>query len=174
MVKEIKVTQPKNFPSVVKAIIEIPKGSKNKYEIDKESGLLKLDRPLFSAMHYPGDYGYIPHTLWEDGDPIDIIVMTNHPVYPLTLTEVRIIGMIDMKDDNESDVKLLGVYNSDPRYAEYHDVKDIKPHQQKEILNFFEYYKQLQKKKVKVNKSIKNKDAALKAILKSQKAYNFS
>lgn len=167
---DTKVKQPKEFPEKVHVIIEIPRGSENKYEVDKESGLLKLDRPLFSSIHYPGDYGYIPNTLWEDGDPIDILVLTNHPVYPLTLAKVKIIGMLDMHDSGENDVKLLGVYDSDPRYAEYQDIKDIRGHKLKEVIHFFESYKHLQGKEVKITNIGSRKDAC-KAILKSKKMF---
>ncbi len=165
-----KITQPKEFPEKAYAIIEIPKGSENKYEVDKESGLLKLDRPLFSCVHYPGDYGYIPETLWEDNDPIDILVLTSHPVYPLTLAKVRIIGMLDMKDDKESDVKLIAVYDSDPRYHEHLDIQDIPSHKLKEIVHFFESYKQLQGKKVKI-KSVKGKREAMIDLKKAKEMY---
>ncbi len=165
-----KITQPREFPDKAFAIIEIPKGSENKYEVDKESGLLKLDRPLFSCVHYPGDYGYIPETLWEDNDPIDILVLTSHPVYPLTLAKVRIIGMLDMKDDKESDVKLIAVYDSDPRYHEHLNLSNISSHKIKEIVHFFESYKHLQGKKVKI-KSVKGKKEAIAALKKAKEIY---
>jgi inorganic pyrophosphatase len=164
---ESKIKQPKDFPKKVNVIIEIPRGSENKYEVDKETGFLRLDRPLFSSIHYPGDYGYIPNTLWDDGDPIDILVLTNHPVYPLTLAEVKIIGMLNMIDGKESDTKLIGVYSSDPRYSEYENLKDVRNHKLKEIVHFFESYKQLQGKEVKI-KAVKNRKDAMKAILKSK------
>jgi len=167
----LDIEQPKEFPEKVNVIIEIPRGSENKYEVDHKTGLLKLDRPLFSSIHYPGDYGYIPGTLWEDGDPIDILVLTNHPVYPLTLAKVRIIGMINMIDGGESDVKLLGVYDSDPRHGEYNDIKDVRSHRMKEIVHFFESYKQLQGKKVTIL-NVKGKKQAYSAILKSKKLYS--
>ncbi len=167
---EGKIKQPKEFPEKVHAIIEIPRGSENKYEVDKESGLLKLDRPLFSSIHYPGDYGYVPNTLWEDGDPIDILVLTNHPVYPLTLAKVKVIGMLDMQDGEESDAKILGVYDTDPRYAEHEDLKDIETHKLKEIVHFFESYKHLQGKTVKITQ-IKGRKDAQKAILLSKKNF---
>ncbi len=166
--KEVK--QPKSFPEKANVIIEIPRGSENKYEIDKETGLLKLDRPLFSSVHYPGDYGYVPGTLWDDGDPIDILVLTSHSVYPLTLAEVRIIGIIDMYDNGESDAKLIAVYDSDPRYEEYKDIKNIRQHKLKEIVHFFESYKKLQGKKVEI-KSVKGRASALKALKRSKKMY---
>jgi inorganic pyrophosphatase len=167
---EEKIRQPKEFPEKVNVIIEIPRGSENKYEVDKETGLLRLDRPLFSSVHYPGDYGYIPKTLWEDGDPIDILVLTNHPVYPLTLAKVRVLGVLDMYDGKESDAKIIGVYDSDPRYEEYKDISDIRKHKLKEIVHFFESYKQLQGKEVKIKK-VKSKKSAMQAILLSKKSY---
>ncbi len=165
-----KITQPKEFPEKAYAIIEIPKGSENKYEVDKKSGLLKLDRPLFSSVHYPGDYGYIPGTLWEDNDPIDVLVLTSHPVYPLTLAKVRILGILDMRDDKKSDVKLIAVYDSDPRYHEHLSISDIPSHKLKEIVHFFESYKHLQGKKVKI-KSVKGKKAAMNMLKKSKEMY---
>lgn len=167
---EKRIKEPEGFPEKVHAIIEIPRGSENKYEIDKETGLLKLDRPLFSSIHYPGDYGYIPNTLWDDGDPIDILVMTNHPVYPLTLAKVRVIGLLDMDDNNENDVKVIGVYDTDPRYEEYFDIGSIRKHKLKEIVHFFESYKQLQGKKVKII-GVKDRQVAFDAILKSKKLF---
>lgn len=162
-----KIRQPDEFPGKANVIIEIPRGSENKYEVDKETGLLKLDRPLFSSIHYPGDYGFIPNTLWDDGDPIDILVLTNHPVFPLTLAEVTIIGMLDMVDGAESDIKLIGVYSTDPRYEEYVDLKDVRSHKLKEIIHFFESYKHLQGRDA-VIRTIKGKQEAMEAILKSK------
>lgn len=170
---DLKISQPSSFPDKVNVIVEIPTGSRNKYEIDKESGLLKLDRPLFSSVHYPGDYGYIPNTLWEDGDPIDILILTTNPVYPLTLCEVRIIGIVDMIDCDESDVKLIGVYESDPRYAEYNDITDVGKHKIREIVHFFESYKILQGKTVKIN-GVSGKTDAVAAINKSIELYKKS
>jgi inorganic pyrophosphatase len=131
-------------PKIVNAIIEIPRDSQQKYELDKESGILKLDRFLYSAVYYPGDYGFIPQTLWEDGDPMDIIILTNKPVYPLTLVRARVIGVIRMIDDKELDDKIIGVYDSDPRYSEYNSLKDIPKHIVAELKHFFETYKELQ------------------------------
>ena len=166
---ESKLKDPECFPEKVHVIIEIPRGSENKYERDKESGLLRLDRPLFSSIHYPGDYGYIPNTLWEDGDPVDIIVLTNHPVYPLTLAIVRVIGMIDMEDEDENDVKIIGVYDTDPRYQDFFDIQDIQKHKLKEVVHFFESYKLLQEKQIKII-GVKEKNIAIEAILKARNA----
>ncbi|MDO8556052.1 MAG: inorganic diphosphatase, partial [Nanoarchaeota archaeon] len=140
----------KNFPNVVNAIIEIPKDSQLKYELDKDSGLLKLDRFLYSAVHYPGDYGFVPQTYWYDRDPIDVIVLTNRSVVPMTLVSVRIIGVLRMIDGDERDEKLLAVYDCDPRFAEYQDIHNIPKHIVAELKHFFETYKELQGKQCKV------------------------
>ncbi len=137
-------------PRIVNAVIEIPRDSQQKYELDKESGILKLDRFLYSAVYYPGDYGFIPQTLWEDGDPMDIIILTNRPVYPLTLVSARVIGVIRMIDENELDDKIIGVYESDPRYSEYNSLRDIPHHVIAELKHFFETYKELQLQSEKV------------------------
>lgn len=165
------VTVGKRSPQVVNAIIEIPKDSKQKYELDKETGLLKLDRFLYSAVHYPGDYGFIPQTLWDDEDPLDIIVLTNRPVYPMTLVEVRIIGVLRMMDGDEKDDKIIGVYDHDPRYKEFDSIKDIPTHVIAELKHFFETYKELQGKKCKILQILDKKDA-MKDVEMSQKLYN--
>src|SRR3989344_2141423 len=140
----------KEAPKVLNVIIEIPKDSQNKYELDKETGLLKLDRVLYSAVYYPGDYGFVPQTLCGDGDPLDVLILSNRPVYPLTLTEVRILGVMKMIDNNEQDDKLIGVYKSDPRFKQFQSIKDVPNHTLEEIKHFFETYKQLQGKQCKV------------------------
>jgi len=157
-------------PSVVHAIIEIPKDSHIKYEMDKETGLLRLDRVLYSAVHYPGDYGFVPQTYWDDGDPLDILVLTNRPVVPMTLAEVRIIGVLRMIDGKEKDDKLIGVYEHDPRFSEFASIKDIPKHTLEEMKHFFETYKQLQGKTCKVL-DILDKDEAYKDIAIAQKLY---
>jgi len=161
----------KKSPNVVNAVIEIPKDSKQKYELDKETGMLKLDRFLYSAVHYPGDYGFIPQTLWDDDDPLDIMVLTNRPVYPMTLVEVRILGVLRMIDDDEKDDKLIGVYDNDPRYKEYQSMKDVPTHVIAELKHFFETYKELQGKKCKIPEILDKKDA-LKDVEAGQKMYN--
>ncbi len=149
-------------PKVVNAIIEIPRDSQLKYELEKESGILKLDRFLYSAVHYPGDYGFIPQTLWEDGDPMDIIILTNKPVYPLTLVSARVIGVIRMIDNNELDDKIVAVYDRDPRYSEYKSLKDIPKHIVVELKHFFETYKELQ---------LQSKEVSVPEILDREKAW---
>lgn len=159
-------------PNIVNAIVEIPKDSKLKYELDKKTGLIKLDRFLFSAVHYPGDYGFVPRTLWEDGDPLDIIILTNRSAgYPLVLVEARVIGVIRMIDNGEKDDKVVAVYESDPRYKEYQDIDDVPKHYLEELKHFFETYKELEGKKCKILEFLP-KEAALKDIKTSQDIYN--
>jgi inorganic pyrophosphatase len=160
----------KDAPEEVNAIIEIPKNSTLKYELDKETGLMKLDRVLYSAVHYPGDYGFIPQTYWEDNDPLDIIILSSFPVYPRTIVKVRPIGVIQMTDTKENDAKVIAVYVGDPRYDNYRDVSDIPPHTLLELRHFFETYKQLQNKKVKVL-SIQHASNARKYIMDAIKKY---
>lgn len=157
-------------PHVVNGIIEIPKDCQLKYELDKETGMLMLDRFLYSAAHYPGDYGFIPQTLWEDGDPLDILVLTHRPVYPMTLVHVRVLGVIRMIDGDEKDDKIIGVYENDPRYLEYKSIKDVPSHILKEFKNFFERYKELQGKQVRVLE-ILDHQAACNDIIIGQKMY---
>ena len=160
----------KRAPEVINSIIEIPKDSVAKYELDKETGMLKLDRFLYSAAHYPGDYGFVPQTLWDDNDPLDIIILTGRPVHPMTLAEVRVIGVLRMIDGEEKDDKIIGVYDHDPRFDEYEDLGDIPGHTLKELKYFFEKYKQLQGKTCEVPK-ILGKKHALRDIERAQKMY---
>lgn len=160
----------KNVPEEVECVIEVPKLSNLKYELDKNTGLLKLDRALYSAVYYPGNYGFIPRTLWEDGDPLDILVIHSNPIYPLSIVKIRPVGVIQMFDSGESDDKILGVMVDDPRFKEVNDVHDIPEHTLKEIEYFFETYKALQGKKVHVLKT-KSADEAKAAILKGIKLY---
>ncbi|MEK6898265.1 MAG: inorganic diphosphatase [Nanoarchaeota archaeon] len=160
----------KDSPKIVNAIIEIPKDSKIKFELDKKTGLMKLDRFLFSAMHYPGDYGFIPQTLWDDGDPLDIIVITGHPLYPGMLAETRVIGIVHMIDQGESDDKIVAVYEKDPRYKKVQSIKDLPEHFLQELKHFFETYKELEQKEVKVS-DIKGSEDAYKAIKRAVELY---
>lgn len=131
-------------PDVIQAIVEIPRGSRNKYELHKETGAIKLDRVLYSAVHYPGDYGLIPQTYYDDGDPLDILVMTNSPTFPGCIVEVRPIGMFRMLDRGEMDDKILAVLHADPFFADYHDFTDVPAHFLKEVTHFFSVYKDLE------------------------------
>jgi inorganic pyrophosphatase len=133
-----------NIPHVVNAIIEIPQGRRSKYELDKETGLFKLDRYLFSSLHYPADYGFIPQTLAEDDDPLDVLVMVNEPTFSGCLIETRAIGLFKMQDRGVNDFKVLGVPNSDPLFEHMRDLDDVPKHFLKEVEHFFITYKELE------------------------------
>jgi inorganic pyrophosphatase len=129
-------------------VIEIPKGSKNKYELDKETGLLRLDRVLYSAVHYPADYGFIPRTYCDDGDPLDALVLGQEPVHPLTIVEARAIGVMRMRDEKGIDDKILGVSVRDPAFVDYTDKSQLPAHLLREVKRFFQDYKVLENKEV--------------------------
>ncbi|MDI3328968.1 MAG: inorganic diphosphatase [Alicyclobacillaceae bacterium] len=135
---------------IVDAFIEIPSGSQNKYEFDKEKGVFRLDRVLYSPMHYPTEYGYIQETLAEDGDPLDVLVLTTFPTFPGCVIETRVVGVLLMTDDKGKDEKLLGVPTEDPRWKQVRSLEDVPPHILEEIAHFFSVYKQLEGKEVKV------------------------
>jgi inorganic pyrophosphatase len=131
-------------PEIVRAIIEIPKNSVNKYEYDGETGLFRLDRALYSPMHYPGDYGFIPGTLADDGDPLDIMVLVDEPSFTGCLMETRPVGLLHMVDGKENDEKVLAVPTRNPRYDSIHTIDQVFPHIRREIEYFFSIYKELQ------------------------------
>jgi inorganic pyrophosphatase len=131
-------------PKLVTAVIEIPNGSKNKYELDKESGLLKVDRVLFSSVHYPANYGFIPRTYCNDDDPLDILVLGQEPVFPLTLMRAKTIRVMQMIDKKREDDKIIAVHADDPEYADYDEVAQLPKHRIKELQRFFEDYKVLE------------------------------
>lgn len=135
---------------VLHAIIEIPKGRRNKYEVDKETGLMRLDRFLFASSHYPGDYGFIPQTLAEDGDALDILIMVNEPTFSGCLIEARIIGMFRMLDGGVNDFKILAVPDSDPFFDEYKKLENVPVSFLNEVSHFFSTYKQLEGAHVEV------------------------
>src|SRR5574342_797928 len=124
--------------SVFPAIIEVPMGSKNKYELDKESGLMRLDRVLYSAVHYPANYGFIPRTYCDDGDPLDALVLGQEPVYPLTIVEARAVGVMRMRDEKGLDDKIIAVSVRDPAVADYSSPEQLPQHVLREIRRFFE------------------------------------
>ncbi len=152
-------------------IIEVPKNSRIKYELDKKTSLIKFDRVLYSPMHYPVNYGFVPQTLWEDGDPLDILVLGHEPLVPGCLIQVRPIGVLDMNDSGEDDVKILGVPVKDPRFKDYNSLEDVDKHLLEEIRHFFKVYKDLQNKEVIVG-NWRSREEAIKDIEKSKKLYN--
>lgn len=133
-----------HLPSAVNAIVEIPKGRRNKFEVDVATGLMRLDRYLYSSSHYPGDYGFIPQTLAEDGDNLDVLVMVNEPTFSGCLIQSRVIGIFRMIDRGQHDYKVLAVPNSDPLFAELLDIDDVPKHFLREVEHFFASYKLLE------------------------------
>ena len=141
-----------NLPGDFTTVIEIPMGSKVKYELDKVTGLLKLDRILYSAVHYPANYGFIPQTFAEDDDPLDVLVLCQEPVAPLTLVKARAIGLMTMIDSGKKDHKILAVALDDPEYNFIKECAELAPHRLEMLRRFFQDYKQLEGKAVEVDK----------------------
>jgi inorganic pyrophosphatase len=152
-----------NAPRTVNAVIEIPQGSRCKYEIDKPSGLLKLDRVIFSSFYYPCNYGFIPQTYGDDKDPLDILVITSLPVVPLTLMEAKVVGVMQMIDGGDADDKIIAVAANDPGVNHYNNIEELPKHFFDELRHFFEEYKKLENKSVKVEE-FGDKSMALKII----------
>lgn len=160
----------RDVPNVINVVVEIPKGSQNKYEYDKENEAFRLDRVLFSPMHYPGDYGLIPQTLAKDGDALDALVMVNYATYPGTLIEARPIGLLRMVDTGRIDDKILCVPVNDIRLANERDITDVQQPILNEIAHFFGVYKQLENKKVEIL-GWQNSSAAKDVILEAVQEY---
>lgn len=154
----------------INVIVEIPKYSKNKYEIDKETGLIALDRVMHSAQDYPFDYGFVPQTYWHDDDALDVILLTTHPLAPGILVRARAVAILRMVDSGDSDDKIIAVPIDDPRWKQVEDKGDINPHTLKEIEHFFSTYKKVQNKEVDVS-GIEDRAAALAAFAESRTLY---
>ena len=137
-------------PTDFLAVVEISKGTKNKYELDKETGILKLDRVLYTSTHYPTNYGFIPRTLSEDQDPLDVLVLCTEPIVPLAIVQCYPIGVMLMQDGGEMDYKIIAIPFKDPTWNIYHDISELPPHIMDEISHFFKVYKQLEGKKTTV------------------------
>lgn len=159
-----------NAPEEFNVIVENPKGSKNKYEIDKKTGLIKLDRAMKTAQDLPFDYGFAPQTLWEDGDPLDVVILATYPIYPGILLTVRPVAIMHMTDNGESDDKIIAVPVKDPRWENVKDLSDINPHTIKEFQHFFETYKSIENEVVTIN-GVEGKNKAIEAIKKSIEMY---
>lgn len=142
------ITPGDNIPNEITVVIEIAKGSKNKYELDKKTGLIKLDRVMHTGQDYPFDYGFVPQTHWHDGDPLDVVMLTTYPLISGVLLTARPVAVIDMIDGGDSDAKIIAVPTEDPRFNTIKDLKDVNPHTVEEIIHFFETYKKIQKKEV--------------------------
>jgi len=168
------VSRGENIPKEMNVIIEIPKNSPNKYEIDKDTGLIALDRANYSSAAYPFDYGYVPQTLWDDNDALDVIVLTTYPLAIGILVAVRPVAIMRMIDTGESDYKVIAVPINDKRWEDISDLGDINKHSLKEMAHFFETYKELKKGEknvVQVN-GYGDKKEAIEAIEKSMKLYD--
>jgi inorganic pyrophosphatase len=157
-------------PAIVNAIIEIPQGSRAKYEIDKPSGLLKLDRVIYSSFYYPVNYGFIPQTYGGDKDPLDILVITSLSVQPLTIVEAKIIGVMQMTDSGDADDKIIAVCNTDPSVNHYTEMSQLPKHFFDELRHFFEQYKKLENKTVVVDEFL-DKEKALDIVREAMDFY---
>ena len=165
------VTPGEDMPQEFNCVIEIPFGSSVKYELDKQSGLIKLDRMLYSAVYYPANYGFIPQTLAEDDDPMDVLVLCKERVVPLTLIHARAIGCMTMIDQGKKDHKIIAVATEDPEYNYYKDAADMPPHRIHQLRRFFQDYKLMEEKAVEVDE-IQPAQAAYPVIEDSLQRYS--
>ncbi len=165
------VTPGGEVPRTVNAVVEIPKGSKGKYELDKGSGLLRLDRVLYSSVHYPANYGFIPQTYCDDHDPLDILVISSIDVFPLCLVEAKVIGVMHMIDEDEQDDKIISVAARDMAVNYVNDIAELPPHTVVELQRFFEDYKKLEHKRVKVEEFL-GRDHACRIVTDAVKLYS--
>ena len=170
MVNYLELPAGNSVPDLVNAVIEIPADGVTKYEYDKTLHVFRLDRNLFSPVHYPGDYGFIPSTLGDDGDPLDVLVLVDRPSFPGCLQEVRPIGALEMIDQGQGDEKILCVGEGNPRYNDVTNFSQVYPHILKEITHFFSIYKDLEGKRVEV-RGWRDAAWAKETILKAQKAF---
>ena len=158
-------------PEKFLALIEISKGSKNKYELDKETGLLMLDRVLFTSTHYPQNYGFIPRTYADDYDPLDVLVLCSEDILPMSLVECSPIGVLIMTDNGLNDEKIIAVANNDPFYNGYKDISEVPDHVMDEIKHFFTVYKSLEGKSTAIDE-VKGRDVAIQIIESCIRAYH--
>ena len=152
------------------AVIEIPKGSKKKYELDKQTGLIILDRILYTSTHYPANYGFIPRSYGDDGDPLDVLVLCSEPIQPMELIQCYPIGMITMMDNGYADDKIIAIPFEDPTYNSYHDISEIPRHVFEEMSHFFSVYKSLERKETAIDE-IQDRAAAVKVIEEAIETY---
>ena len=153
-------------------VIEIPKGSKKKYELDKQTGLIILDRILHTSTHYPANYGFIPRTYGDDNDPLDVLLLCSESLDPLTLVRAYPIGVISMIDDGRNDEKIIAIPMNDPTYNGYHDIKDLPKHIFDEMCHFFEVYKRLENKTTAVDDEVKGREQAVRIIRAAIESYS--
>jgi len=158
-------------PTVIDVFIEIPTGSRNKYEYDHEDHVIRLDRRLFTATAYPADYGFVPDTLSDDGDPLDALVLVADPTFPGCVVRARVLGVFFMRDEAGLDAKLICVLEHDPQWDDAHDIEDIRPHLLNEIEHFFSIYKDLEPGKSTDTRGFEGREAALKELAESQEAF---
>ena len=166
----IEVPIGERAPEAFNVVVEIPKGSANKYEYDPETGVFRLDRTLYSPMHYPGDYGFVPSTIAADGDPLDVLVLVESPTFPGCVIEARAVGMLAMVDQGIEDLKLLCVPTKDPRQETVRNYSDVHPHRLREIEHFFGIYKELEGKQTETRGWL-SAEEAVKAIVAASERF---